>query len=38
VLLVAMELDELVRADTQRTRAQQQFVPLVARVIRGPAT
>jgi membrane protein len=35
VLLVAMELDELVRADAQRPRAKQQLFPLVAGVIRG---
>jgi membrane protein len=37
VLLVAMELDELVRADAQRPRAKQKLLPLVAGVIRGPA-
>lgn len=37
VLLVAMELDELVRADVQRPRNQQQLLPLVAGVIRGNA-
>jgi membrane protein len=35
VLLVAMELDELVRADMQRPRSRQQLLPLVAGVIRG---
>ena len=35
VLLVAMELDELVRLDTQRPRNRQQLLPLVAGVIRG---
>ncbi|HEX4324209.1 MAG TPA: YihY/virulence factor BrkB family protein [Gaiellaceae bacterium] len=35
VLLVAMELDELVRADTQRPQAKQKLLPLVADVIRG---
>ena len=35
VLLVAMELDELVRADLQRPRNKQQLLPLVAGVIRG---
>jgi membrane protein len=35
VLLVAMELDELVRADLQRPRAKQKLLPLVAGVIRG---
>jgi len=33
--LVAMELDELVRADMQRPRARQKLLPLVAGVIRG---
>jgi membrane protein len=37
ILLVAMELDELVRADTERPRAKQKLLPLVAGVIRGPA-
>jgi hypothetical protein len=37
VLLVAMELDELVRADAQRPRAKQNLLPLVAGVIRGVA-
>jgi membrane protein len=37
VLLVAMELDELVRLDTQRPRSKQQLLPLVAGVIRGGA-
>ena len=37
VLLVAMELDELVRADAQRPRAKQKLLPLVAGVIRGVA-
>ncbi len=35
VLLVAMELDELVRLDLQRPRAKQELLPLVAGVIRG---
>ena len=35
VLLVAMELDELVRLDMQRPRNKQQLLPLVAGVIRG---
>jgi membrane protein len=35
VLLVAMELDELVRLDLQRPRNRQQLLPLVAGVIRG---
>jgi membrane protein len=35
ILLVAMELDELVRADLQRPRARQKLFPLVAGVIRG---
>ena len=35
VLLVAMELDELVRADMQRPRNKQELLPLVAGVIRG---
>jgi len=35
ILLVAMELDELVRADTQRPRNRQKLLPLVASVIRG---
>lgn len=35
VLLVAMELDELVRADLERPRGKQQLLPLVAGVIRG---
>jgi membrane protein len=35
VLLVAMELDELVRLDLQRPRSRQQLLPLVAGVIRG---
>ena len=38
ILLVAMELDELVRADTERPRARQKLLPLVTAVIRGPAT
>jgi len=37
VLLVAMELDELVRADMQRPRDRQQLLPLVTGVIRGTA-
>jgi membrane protein len=37
ILLVAMELDELVRADTERPRARQKLLPLVTGVIRGPA-
>jgi membrane protein len=35
VLLVAMELDELVRRDLQRPRNRQQLLPLVVGVIRG---
>jgi len=35
VLLVAMEVDELVRLDMQRPRNRQQLLPLVAGVIRG---
>jgi membrane protein len=35
VLLVAMELDELVRLDAQRPRNRQQLLPLVTGVIRG---
>jgi membrane protein len=35
LLLVAMELDELVRLDLQRPRNRQQLLPLVAAVIRG---
>ena len=35
VLLVAMELDELVRADMQRPRNKQVLLPLVTSVIRG---
>ena len=35
VLLVAMELDELVRADMQRPRNRQKLFPLVTAVIRG---
>jgi membrane protein len=35
ILLVAMELDELVRLDLQRPRNRQQLLPLVAGVIRG---
>ncbi|HEY5694152.1 MAG TPA: YihY/virulence factor BrkB family protein [Gaiellaceae bacterium] len=38
VLLVAMELDELVRLDMQRPRNRQQLLPLVAGVIRGGAS
>jgi membrane protein len=37
IMLVAMELDELVRADAQRPRAKQKLLPLVAGVIRGGA-
>jgi len=37
VLLVAMELDELVRSDLQRPRDRQQLLPLVAGVLRGTA-
>lgn len=37
VLLVAMELDELVRADLERPRNRQQLLPLVAGVLRGSA-
>jgi membrane protein len=35
ILLVAMELDELVRADLQRPRSKQVLLPLVASVVRG---
>ena len=35
ILLVAMELDELVREDLQRPRSKQVLLPLVAGVIRG---
>lgn len=35
ILLVAMELDELVRLDAQRPRNRQQLLPLVERVIAG---
>ena len=35
VLLVAMELDELVRADLQRPKNEQELLPLVTGVIRG---
>jgi membrane protein len=35
VLLVALELDELVRADMERPRAKQVLLPLVAGVIKG---
>src|SRR5262245_14160985 len=35
ILLVAMELDELLRLDLQRPRNRQQLLPLVAGVIRG---
>jgi membrane protein len=35
ILLVAMELDELVRADLQRPRNRQVLLPLVAGVLRG---
>jgi membrane protein len=35
ILLVAMELDELVRADLQRPRNKQVLLPLVASVVRG---
>jgi hypothetical protein len=35
VLLVAMEVDELVRLDMQRPRSRQQLLPLVTGVIRG---
>jgi membrane protein len=35
VLLVAMELDELVRVDLRRPRSRQQLLPLVVGVIRG---
>jgi membrane protein len=38
VLLVAMELDELVRQDLERPRNRQQLLPLVAGVIRGTAS
>jgi membrane protein len=35
ILLVAMELDELVRLDMQRPRSKQELLPLVAGVLRG---
>ena len=35
ILLVAMELDELVRLDLRRPRNRQQLLPLVTGVIRG---
>jgi len=35
VLLLAMELDELVRLDLQRPRSRQELLPLVAGVIKG---
>jgi hypothetical protein len=35
VLLVAMELDELVRFDLQRSPRRRKLLPLVAGVIRG---
>jgi membrane protein len=35
VLLVAMEVDELVRLDAQRPRNRQELLPLVTGVIRG---
>jgi membrane protein len=35
VLLVAMELDELVRLDLQRPRSRQELLPLLAGVIKG---
>lgn len=35
ILLVALELDELVRLDLQRPRSRQELLPLVAGVIRG---
>jgi len=35
VLLVALELDELVRLDLQRPRSRQELLPLVAGVIKG---
>ena len=35
ILLVAMELDELVRLDLRRPRNRQELLPLVAGVIRG---
>lgn len=35
ILLVAMELDELVRLDAQRPRNRQQLLPLVSGVLRG---
>ena len=38
VLLVAMELDELVRADSERPRSKQQLLPLLAGVLRGAAS
>ena len=38
ILLVAIELDELVRQDLERPRNRQQLLPLVAGVIRGTAS
>ena len=38
VLLVAMELDELVRADLQRPPSRQRLLPLVTGVIRGASS
>ena len=38
VLLVAMELDELVRADLQRPRNKQKLLPLVTGVMRGASS
>lgn len=38
ILLVAIELDELVRADAQRPRAKQKLLPLVAGVFRGASS
>ena len=35
ILLVAMELDELVRRDLERPRNRQEFLPLLAHVVRG---
>ena len=37
ILLVAMELDELVRLDAERPRSRQKLLPLVAGVLRGEA-
>jgi hypothetical protein len=35
ILLVAMELDELVRLDLRRPRSRQELLPLITGVIRG---